>query len=82
MCQAQQGPQAALDGGLDQLLQIGKVALKQLSGNANGDVGVELGGSISSVHPSPRRTVVEFDCAYFLSMRGKDFLAKREVKEV
>jgi hypothetical protein len=56
------------------------MSLKQLSGNPNGDVGAELGGGISSVHLSPRGTPVKVAAPYFLSMPGKDFLAKREVK--
>jgi len=58
------------------------MSLKELAGNANGDVGGRIGGSIPSLHLSPRGTVVRFAAPYFLWMPGKDFLAKRVVNGV
>src|ERR1035441_8823913 len=77
----QQGPQTALHGGMNQLLQIRQMSLKLLTGYADGDVGSELGSGTATIHCSPLDGK-RFCPAYLYLMLEKTFLAQRVVKEL
>src|ERR1700739_4846431 len=61
MRQTEQGPQAAFARGLNQLIQIRQMSVKQLSGNPNRD----MGGIIASVHYFPSGAIIGVAVPYF-----------------